>query len=146
MHEIVVHRRLYGEDEPESMDWIPYLKYIARKPRSLRNSGIYDIMPETMRHFMDHCENTERGKVLKTLAELTERNGFDSALATVDEAIRLQARDAESLKNLHRRLFCDVPQLPPLESKVDIPLGKVLLFRNDLAVYDKALKGGAANG
>ena len=146
MHEIVTHRRLYGEEEPESMDWIPYLKYIARKPRSLRNSGIYDLMPETMRYFMDHCENAERGKVLKTLAELTERNGFDSALTTVDEAIRLQARDAESLKNLHRRLFSDVPQLPPLDSKMDIPLGKVILFRNDLASYDRALKGGTSNG
>ena len=146
MHEIVTHRRLYGEDETESMDWIPYLKYVARKPRSLRNSGIYDLMPETMRYFMDHCENAERGKVLKTLAELTERNGFDSALTTVDEAIRLQAKDAESLKNLHRRLFSDVPQLPPLDSETDIPLGKVILFRNDLASYDRALKGGAANG
>ena len=146
MHEIVTHRRLYGEDEPESMDWIPYLKYIAKKPRSLRNSGIYDLMPETMRYFMDHCENAERGKVLKALAELTERNGFDSALTTVDEAIRLQARDAESLKNLHRRLFSDVPQLPPLDSEMDIPLGKVIRFHNDLASYDLALKGGAANG
>ena len=66
MHEIVTHRRLYVENEPESMDC-----------------------------FIDHCENAERGQVLKTLAALTERNGFDSALTTVDEAIRLQARDAE---------------------------------------------------
>ena len=49
MHEIVRHRRLYGEEETESMDWLPYLKYIARKPRSLRNSGIYEMMPERMR-------------------------------------------------------------------------------------------------
>lgn len=39
LHEIVRHRRLYG-DERESMDWIPYLRHIARRPRSLRNSGI----------------------------------------------------------------------------------------------------------
>jgi hypothetical protein len=146
MHEIVTHRRLYGKNETESMDWLPYLKYIARKPRSLRNSGIYDMMPETLKCFMDHCENSERGQVLKTLAELTERNGFDSALITVDEAVRLQARDPESLKNLHRRLFSDVPELPPLEGEADIPLGKVIPFRNDLAAYDTALKGGVAIG
>lgn len=40
MHEVVRHKRLYG-DEHERMDWLPYLTYIARKPRSLRNSGIY---------------------------------------------------------------------------------------------------------
>ena len=145
MHEIVSHRRLYGKDEPESMDWLPYLKYISRKPRSLRNSGIYDLMPESMQCFMDGCENSERGQILKTLTELTERNGFDSALLTVDEAIKLQARDPESLKSLHRRLFSDVPELPPLDSSADIPLGKVVLFKNDLSVYDTALKGGVVN-
>ena len=145
MHEIVTHRRLYGKDEPESMDWLPYLKYISRKPRSLRNSGIYDLMPESMQCFMDGCENSERGQILKTLTELTERNGFDSALLTVDEAIKLQARDPESLKSLHRRLFSDVPELPPLDSSADIPLGKVVLFKNDLSVYDTALKGGVVN-
>ena len=146
MHEIATHRRLYGENETESMDWLPYLRYIARKPRSLRNSGIYDMMPETMKCFMDQCENSERGQILKTLAELTERNGFNSALITVDEAIRLQKRDPDSLKSLHRRLFSDVPVLPPLEDHADIPLGKVIPFRNDLSVYDIALKGGKNNG
>jgi transposase len=146
MHEIVTHRRLYGTEETESMDWLPYLKYIARKPRSLRNSGIYDLMPDTMRHFMDTCENSQRGQVLKTLAELTERNGFDSALCTVDEAIHLQARDPDSLKSLHRRLFSDVPALPPLDESTNIPLGKVIPFRNDLSTYDSVLKGGVSNG
>jgi hypothetical protein len=51
MHEVVRHKRLYG-DEHESMDWLPYLTYIARKPRSLRNSGIYDMMPQTMQIYM----------------------------------------------------------------------------------------------
>ena len=63
----------------------------------------------------------------------------------IDEAIRLQARDPESLKSLHRRLFSDVPELPPLNETVDIPLGKVIQFKNDLPAYDTALKGGAAN-
>ena len=64
MHEIVRHKRLYG-DEHERMDWLPYLTYIARKPRSLRNSGIYDMMPQTMQLYMDNCESRERGRGLK---------------------------------------------------------------------------------
>ena len=141
MHEIVTHRRLYGKEEPESMDWLPYLKYIARKPRSLRNSGIYELMPETMQKFMDACPNPDRGEVLKTLTELTERNGFNSALLTVDEAIRLQAKDPESLKNLHRRLFSDVPELPPLDDVIDCSLGQIISCKEDLTLYDQALKG-----
>ena len=146
MHEIVRHRRLYGETETESMDWLPYLKYIARKPRSLRNSGIYDMMPENMRRFMDTCDSADRGQILKTLSELTDRTGFESALRTVDEAIHLQVKDPDSLKSLYRRLYSDVPTLPPLESSMDTPLGKIIPLRNDFASYDMALRGGVQHG
>lgn len=146
LHEIVRHRRLYGEDF-ESMDWIPYLKYIARKPRSLKNSGIYSMMPEAMQIYMDSCENSDRGKVLKVLAELTERSGFTSALNTVDEAIRFRATDSDSLRSLYRRTYAEVPLLPPLERSSGIPSQKVIPFRNDLAELDAALrKGGAVHG
>ncbi len=145
LHEIVRHKRLYGA-EKERMDWLPYLKYISRKPRSLRNSGIYDLMPETMRHFMDTCDSADRGKVLKALSELTDRTGFDSALHTVDEAINLQIKDPDSLKNLYRRLYSDVPVLQPLESSMDVSLGKIISLHNDLSICDEALKGGAQHG
>lgn len=145
LHEIVRHMRLYG-DEKERMDWLPYLKYIARKPRSLRNSGIYDMMPESMRRFMDTSDSVDRGKILKTLAELTDRTGFDSALRTVDEAINLQIKDPDSLKNLYRRLYADVPMLQPLESTIDISLGKIIPLHNDLSICDEALRGGMQHG
>lgn len=146
MHEVVRHRRLYG-DEHERMGWLPYLTYIARKPRSLRNSGIYDMMPRTMQAYMDSCESKERERVLKVLAELTERTGFSSAARTVDEAVRLNATDPDSLQSLYRRTYADVPLLPPLENKAALPQQKVIPFRNDLLVLDAALKkGGASNG
>ena len=146
LREIVRHRRLYGEDH-ESMNWIPYLRYIARKPRSLKNSGIYGMMPEPMRIYLDGCENSDRGKILKVLAELTDRSGFESALNTVNEAIKLHATDPDSLLNLYRRTYMDVPPLPPLVVPEGIPEMKIIPFPNDLARLDAALKkGGASNG
>lgn len=146
MHEVVRHKRLYGEDH-ERMDWLPYLTYIARKPRSLRNSGIYDMMPQTMQIYMDNCESKERGRVLKVLAELTERTRFTSAVNTVDEAVRLNAIDPDSLQSLYRRTYTDVPLLPPLDNNASIPHQKVIPFRNDLQMLDAALlKGGASHG
>ncbi len=146
MHEVVRHKRLYG-DEHERMDWLPYLTYIARKPRSLRNSGIYDMMPRTMQIYMDNCESSERGRVLKVLAELTERTGFASAVNTVDKAVRLNATDPDSLQSLYRRTYANVPILPPLEGCVGLPQQKIIPFRNDLKMLDAALrKGGASNG
>ena len=146
LHEVVRHRRLYG-DEHESMDWIPYLRYIARKPRSLKNSGIYDMMPENMRIYMDGCESKDRGKVLKVLAELTQRSGFESALTTVNKAIEHQATDPDSLMSLYRRTYMDVPPLPPLELSDGIPRMKVIRFPSDLSTLDAILaRGGASNG
>lgn len=145
MHEVVRHRRLYGQDEKESMNWLPYLKYIARKPRSLRNSGIYDMMPASMQQYMDLCPNSERGKILKVLSDLTNRSGFDAALQTVNEAITYQAVDPDSLENLYRRLYADVPELPPLENDLSIPGMHSIGSNTDLAALDKQLrKEGAA--
>ena len=148
MKEIVGHRRLYGDNKQSSMDWIPYLKYIARKPRSLKNSGIYDMMPEGMQRFMDKCDSSERGRVLKVLSELTERSGFDSALYTVNEALTHNSTDPDSLKSLYNRIYADVPQLPPLEHTPEMPSAKIIPFNgNDLRKMDAALKkGGAING
>ena len=146
MHEIITHRRLYGAGEPESMNWLPYLKYIARKPRSLFSSGIYEIMPPSMQQYMRTCESADRGRILKVLSELTDRTGFDSAIQTVDEAIRYHANDPESLKNLYRRLYTDVPVLPPIETRADISLGSIIHLNTDLFELDSALKGGVVNG
>ena len=146
LHEIVRHRRLYG-NESESMDWIPYLKYIARKPRSLKNSGIYGMMPEPMQVYLDSCESSDRGKILKVLAELTDRSGFDSAVNTVSEAIQYRATDPDSLQNLYRRIYSDVPLLPPLDIKTSVPNAKIINISTDLSGLDAALrKGGRANG
>lgn len=120
--EVAVHRRLYGDEHQESMQWLPYLRYIARKPRSLRNSGIYDMMPERMQIYLDSCKNSERGKILKMLSDMTDRAGFDSALQTIDQAILYQANDPDSLNSLYRRLYADVPQLEPLPPQAGVPV------------------------
>lgn len=66
---------------------------------------------------------------------------------TVDEAVRLNATDPDSLQSLYRRTYADVPLLPPLENKVLLPQQKVIPFRNDLKMLDAALKkGGVSNG
>lgn len=147
MHEIVRHKRLYGGDIQETMDWLPYLKYIARKPRSLRNSGIYGMMPQNMRQYMDTCPNADRGQILKVLSELTDRSGFESAVRTVDQAILYHATDADSLRSLYRRLFSDVPAIPPLGEGTLVPAMETLPYNTDLTALDQALKrGGTVNG
>jgi len=140
---IVKHKRLYGDSKQSSMDWIPYLSYIGRHPRALMNTGIYEMMPPIMRTYLKECPNSERGRILKTIAELTQCTGFEGALQTVDQAIQYQATDADSLTNLHRRLFADIPELPPMNTSPGIPHLEQMPV--DLTIYDLCLvKGGLA--
>lgn len=142
---IVTHRRLYGDHKQSVMDWIPYLTTISRKPRSLFNSGIYEMMPGPMQEYMRSCSNSDRSKVLKILAEQTKRTGFESALQTVKQALMYQATDPDSLQNLYRRIYTDVPVLPPLPKQESIP--GVIQMPVNLEAYDTVLKkGGAVNG
>ena len=97
--------------------------------------------------YTDGCESKSRGKVLKVLAELTERSGFESALTTVNKAIEHQATDPDSLMSLYRRTYMDVPPLPPIKPSEAIPRMKVIKFPSDLSALDAILaKGGASNG
>jgi len=105
------------------------------------------MMPMSMRMYMDVCESRDRGRVLKVLAELTERNGFESALTTINKAIEHQATDPDSLMSLYRRTYMDVPPLPPMEFSEELPKVKVIRFPSDLSVLDAVLaKGGLSNG
>jgi len=140
--EIVRHRRLYGDNKQQSMDWLPYLKQLSIRPRALKYSGIYDMMPPSMRHFLESCSNTEIGKVLKALAELTDRSGFESALGTVEQALCYGATNADSIKNLYRRIYTDVPELPPMP----VVLPDVEKMTVDLADYDTFLPKGGRSG
>jgi transposase len=142
--EIVRHRRLYGDTKQHRMDWLPYLRQLSMRPRALKYTGIYDMMPSAMKQFLDGCTNTEVGKVLKVLAELTNRTGFDSALNTVNQALSYGATDADSLKNLYRRIYADVPELPMMPLGHEIP--DVGQMKTNLTVYDAFLKkGGTVN-
>lgn len=136
--EIVRHERLYGDNKQHSMDWLPYLRQLSIRPRALKYSGIYDMMPSAMKQFLEGCSNVETGKVLKVMAELTDRTGFDSALNTVSQALCYGASDADSLKNLYRRIYADVPELPPMPLNPEIP--DVGQMTSSLMDYDAFLR------
>lgn len=137
-HEIVMHRRLYGDDTQPQMDWIPYLDYISRHPRSLKNTGIYAMMPEQMQHFLSNCSGEDKRDVLRILSELTERTGFDSALQTVDKAIQYRASDPDSLRSLYSSIYSDIPALPPITGNDLIPQVRTIPVR--LSDYDELLR------
>ena len=138
---IVKHRRLYGEFRQQSMQWLPYLTQLSRSPNALKYTGIYPMLPESLKTYLDRCDRSEKGRILRVIAALTERNGFDGALETVDHALQYAATDIDSLINLHNRIYGHVPDLAPMPLAESIPtLTPVTL---DLAAYDARLGGEA---
>ena len=137
---IITHRRLYGDEHQSSMEWVPYLDYISRHPRALKNTGIYGMMPETMRNYLNNCNGSEKKDVLHVLSDLTDRTGFESAIRTVNQAILYEAHDPDSLKSLYNSLYSDVPQLPPLTDNNEVPdIEPIPVHLED---YDRFLKRG----
>ena len=138
--EIVTHKRLYGDERQSSMEWIPDLDYVSRHPRSLKNTGIYAMMPAAMQSYLNNCDGSQKKDVLHILSELTDLTGFESAVQTVEQAIRYEAHDPDSLRSLYNSLFSDIPQLPPLTTGEMIPaLDPMPVHLED---YDRFLKRG----
>jgi hypothetical protein len=71
------------------------------------------------------------------IASLTERNGFEGALTTVDQALKYAATDGDSLISLHQRIYGQVPDLAPMPLAGNIP--QLIRVSPDLAAYDARL-------
>lgn len=134
---IVRHPRLYGESKQQSMQWLPYLTQISRRPQALKYSGIYPLLPQSLQTYLDRCQGSEKGKVLRLIAALTERSGFERALETVNQALKYAATDLDSLLSLHHRLCDQVLEMKPLPLAGNIP--RLDRVNPDLVAYDSCL-------
>lgn len=134
---IVSHQRLYGDSRQQSMQWLPYLKQLSRSPNALKYTGIYPMLPESLQTYLDKCGRSEKGRILRVIAALTEKNGFEGALETVDHALKYAATDIDSLINLHNRIYGHVPELAPLPLAGNIPA--LMRVTPNLVAYDVRL-------
>lgn len=112
---IAQHKRMYGDAKSRSMFWVPYLELLARRPRAVKYCGVRSILPEEIRDCLDRSAPSETSAIIRMIAELTEKTGFESAVETVAQAAGNNVSDPDSLKALHRKLHMDIPELPPLQ-------------------------------
>jgi len=137
--EIVRHERLYGSKQ-ESMHWLPYLVQLSRSPRALKYSGIYAMLPDPLKDYVEKRSLSERGMVLRTIARLCESSSFEQAVSAVSLAIKHDVLDSDSLRALHSHLHNIIPNLEPC--KLPQGVSDVNAFSFDATLYDKAfLKG-----
>ncbi|MFA4885522.1 MAG: IS21 family transposase [Desulfotomaculaceae bacterium] len=135
--EIVQHERLYGDHKQQSMQWLPYLTQLSRCPAALKYTGLYQMLPEPIQDYLEKRIKSDKGKVLQTIAALTEKSGFEKAVETVSTALSYAATDIDSLVNLHNRLHVKVVQLEPVKLPVHIP--QLQRYIPNFAAYDRNL-------
>jgi transposase len=135
--EIVRHRRLYGKQKQESMQWLPYLTQLSRNPGALKYTGIYQMLPASVQSYLEQCVKPEKGKVLKAIAKLTESGGFEEAVKTVDSALTYGAFNGDSLIGLSERLFHNLPAPVPIRADPRFPV--LPPVTGGLAQYDAGL-------
>jgi transposase len=134
---IVRHQRLYGDSRQQSMQWLPYLTQLSRSPNALKYTGIYPMLPDSLKTYLARCGRSDKGKILRVIAALTERNSFAGALETVDNALKYAATDIDSLINLHNRIYSQIPDLAPMPLAGNIP--ELTPVNSNLAAYDARL-------
>jgi len=137
LREITVHERLYGAAKQSSMNWLPYLTQLARFPQALKYTGIYKMLPDPLRDYLESLSKSQKGKVLSAIAKFSEQSTFEAAVDTVTEALQYQITDIDSLTNLHSWLNPTVAPLKPIKLSPMVP--ELQKYAPQLSLYDRAL-------
>lgn len=133
---VVTHQRLYGKEQQESMDWIPYLQQLSIKPAALKYSGIYQLLPNQVTDWLDRKDNYDRGKALKLLHNLTSKSSFPVAVDALQTALDYNSSDPESIIAVHTKLISNIPELQPVTLPPSVT--DVMTSKPDIMQYDKA--------
>ena len=137
METVVEHKRLYGKNR-ESMNWQPYLIQLSRKPRAIKYTGVYKMFPIELQNTFSTICDTELGKILKSIAVISNKSNMDKAFEIVRQTHKLGKVDADTLITTFNRISYKQTEL------VNIPLSEHLSnlpsFQSTPSDYDKLIK------
>lgn len=121
-----VHRREFGMNRTDSVNYHTSLEALLRKPGAWKNSQVRTAMNEQDRAYLDALPKGERTRILGALSQAAQDIEFDTVLASLSEAIGRGTLDDYSLKALADR-------------KTYESLGSGTAPGPDLAAYDTTL-------
>lgn len=119
--EVKRHPRLYGDKPQQSMDWLPYLTQLSRRPAALKYSGIHKLFPEDVTSFLEGLSIPGKKDVLTALARLSKEADFPRAITALKTAVGYGAEDADSIIATFSRLNSQVMEFQPLSLAPSVP-------------------------
>jgi transposase len=139
MKEVVMHKRLYG-NQYESICWLPYLKQLSRKPGALKYTPVYKMLPVNLQNHLKTVNKRDCGRILKTLAELTDTHGFEIAIEATGKAFERGVKDPDSIIATFNRINSIDINLKPVGLPEDVPAMPPVSYT--ASEYDTFFKGG----
>jgi transposase len=130
---VVSHRRLYGKDG-ESMDWLPYISLMAKRPTALKYTGFYQELPEVWQHYLSELPSEKKREALLTLNTMLQNHDISAAADALEIALEVGVKDADSILASYHKLTSKVQQMQPMQLKN--PYIQVPSFQTDNSRYD----------
>ena len=137
--QIIAHDRLYG-NKKESMNWIPYLDLMAKRPNALKYTSFYTDMPQGLKEYFNSCKLEEKKVGLKVLCRILNDIDIHRATEIFSIAHQKNLRDTDSLTSIFYKEVNKTPFLKDIELSGHIPDMKP--YEPNIAAYDEFLKGG----
>lgn len=137
--EIACHARLYGKGQ-ESMIWAPYLSVLAKRPNALKYTGFFESIDKDTRKFLNAQDLPSKKAILKELAKSSEAWGIHKTLLGIDKAIKLGAKDADTLISAFH-FTMNIPGKVP-KNRVPENLPKTEEYVLSLSEYGKFMEVG----
>lgn len=126
---VVTHRRRFGEERTDSLDYRTTLATLTKNVGAWKNSGVREMIPEPLREKMDRLSREDLRQTVRTLSQLTKSYSFETAVTALEEGLRMS-----------RSGFCDAAVLAARMQ--DFGLHTPPEKGPDLAPYDQLLKVG----
>lgn len=126
---VVVHARRFGTERTDSLDYRTTLATLTKNVGAWKNSGVREMIPESLRTNMDALCREDLKQTVRTLSMLTRTYSFETAVQALEEGFRT-----------NRSSFCDAAALAArmLHFGLDTPPEK----GPSLTPYDQFLKVG----
>ncbi len=99
---IVSHRRMYGR-EKESMDWVPYLSLMAKRPTALKYTTFFDQLPRPWKEYIDNCTLSEKKEALKLLTTIMKDQQMEKAVEALKTASQRGHPSADAIQQVYHQ-------------------------------------------
>jgi len=136
---IINHKRLYG-DVVESMNWVPYLELLSKRPTALKYTGLYNELPVALQEYLDNSNYEAKKRILRLFTKMTLISGLDVAINAVSEGLKLGVNDPDSMWVLYCRLTSSHIPVPEVNVSASVP--ELKSYLSDFSVYDDLIRVG----